>query len=372
MLVCIGVPAPLPVVVALAALVALSFFDVIREELKEDLRFELASRRSLEVGIHETEVLEQAQGREGFSCASFEFPHLVCPRDEFEEILARHEGLIRARLQAILFMVRREERRYFPKFDNIHFAAAEIDAHRTLPVPRVLVRNRVVVGNRFSDFSSIAWRLGRHPGRLRMPVVVLDENVVSLHFAELRSEKLPNGTVHRELVLAPDSAIFEPVRQEANHDGSSWIRYWRATASSPPHKERIVLRPPAATRDEYLDRLFAVCEEQLRKYIASRETGGSVGQLLMCVSPSEKAGPCVVSMANKRADWLEFVDCYPGIHLALQRPWPKGWVPVLVQREVSFAGLRWIATRPDVDARTAPAPVPGEWRAGRTRRVASR
>jgi hypothetical protein len=43
-----------------------------------------------------------SSGESGLSCVSFEFPPLVCPRDEFEAILARHEAVVRAHLPALL------------------------------------------------------------------------------------------------------------------------------------------------------------------------------------------------------------------------------------------------------------------------------
>jgi hypothetical protein len=305
--------------------------------------------------------LIEAQGRDeqkrGWSCIAFEFPFFAGPPDEFADVLARHEAAIRAQLPGILFLARKE-RHFKEPFDWIEQCAAEIDLHGGSAPLRLVVRSGVFTLRRFRSFLSIHHGGFGYPGHRRMRVVVVDEDAVSMHKLELITEQLPGGAMRRELALVRDVVRYEPVRQEVRQDGpTAWTRTWRATASSPVHEERIVLRPPAATGEEYLDRLFAACERQLRRRVATAlQDGIRLNQLLLWLTPpGDEWGACANVAARTRAGWLEFVERWPQAVPVVQRPWPRGWVPVLVTRgQWGFGGIRWLAATPDADPSARP------------------
>lgn len=320
------------------------------------------------------EARESEERRQGYACTRFEAPLLVCPREEFEHVLARHEAAVRAQLPAILFLAAKQSR-WRERYDRIEHCAAEIDLHGGTAPPRLVLRASVWPVRRFRAFLSIHDRSFGHPGDRRMRVYVCDEDAVSVRKVELLIERLPRGAVRRELVPAPDEdLIFEPVRQEVSQDGSTWLRRWRATATSPVHEERIVLRPPAATREEWVDRFFEACEHQLRRRLTvALADGYAENQILLTLTPGDEFGPCAILEASTREGRRESLEGYPDCHASLQRPWPRGWVPVLVKPgNGSFGGIRWVAVRPDADPHMRPAGAMDVWqgRVAQTRRKA--
>jgi hypothetical protein len=304
---------------------------------------------------------EAEQRGHGYRCVELEAPFLVCPRDEVAEVLARHERAIRAHLSAILFLARKQK--YFREpLDWMDLTAAEIDLHDGSEPPRLVVRSSVYTARRFRSLLSIHFAAFGNPGARRMRVAVVDEDLVSLHDLELVTEKLPGGGRHRELALLPQTVVFEPVRQELKREGSTWVRTWRATASSPIHEEAVPVPPPAATREEWVARFFAACEPKLRRRLAmAREDGEAMNQILLWLCPGKEFGPSAVVASYTRSGWLEFVERYPLCHGALQRPWPPGWVPVFVTPADSafsaFAGIEWLQATPNADPRLRPAGV---------------
>ena len=308
-------------------------------------------------------------GDSGLSCISFEFPPLVCPRDEFEEILARHEAVIRAHLPALLFLARR--RRAWSRFvDAITMACAEIDIVDPSAPPRLLVRSTVDTARRFAAFRAIAKTVSVSPGRLRLHAVVLDDDVVSYRKLDLLVEESADGKPRFELVLRRNEVMFAPIRQQVETKGASCVRLWRATATSPLHEEVIPIRPAAASPEEYLDRLFATCQPRLRDLVVhSVEVGRSFSQILFSISPGNEYGPFVLVYAERRDGWVDFVGSFPRCHLALQRPWPRGWLPVMVTGH-DFGGIRWFAHQPDADPSARPESIT-EWQGGATRRATS-
>ena len=305
------------------------------------------------------ESREDEEEKRGYSCVGFEFPFLACPRDEFEAILARHEAAIRAQLPAILFLARKStQARFLRPYASIEMCAAEIDLHGGNEPPRLVVRSSIRTSRRFRSFLSVHHRAAPFPGHNRMRVAVIDDNAVSLRKLELRTEKLPSGAVERELVLVPEAVTFEPVRQELRLEDSTWVRTWQATATSPVHEERIALRPPASTPEEWTDRFFAACASRLRKRAAvAVEDGMALNQFLLWLTPGTEGGPCANVAASTRAGWAPFVIPFARSYRALQRPWPPGWIPVLVTFKEAFGGIRWLSLRPEADPRVRPPSV---------------
>lgn len=301
------------------------------------------------------EAKDEEDERRGYSCIRFEAPLLRCPRDEFEEVLARHEAAIRRHLPAILFLARRDEY-WFEPFDRLKFGGAEIDLHGGSDPPRLVYRSDVWMARRFRAFLSIHNRAFGYPGARRIRVAVVDGDAVSVRKLELVTERLPGGRVRHEFVLVPDDVLFEPVRQEIKEEQGTWVRRWRATATSPVHEERLVPRPPAATPDEWVDRFFATMEGDLRARLElAREDGKVTNQILLSIYVGDEFGPGALLHSTTRSGWAEDLATYPKCHEVLQRPWPAGWIPVLVQRpHGDFAGIRWLAATPDADARIRP------------------
>jgi hypothetical protein len=314
---------------------------------------------------------EEEEEKRGYSCIGFEAPLLVCHRDEFEGVLARHEAAIRSHLPAILFLARKDKHWWEP-FDRFELGGAEIDLHGGNAPPRLVFRCDVWMARRFRSFLSINYGAFGYPGHRRIRVAVVDQDAVSVRKVELLTENLPGGRVRRELVLVPDDLIFEPVRQQIREEHGAWVRRWRATASSPVHEERIVPRPPAATPEDWVDRFFSARESQLRKRLeVARQDGQITNQILLSLWPGSEFGPCANVFSDTRSGWVDELARYPKCLEVLQRPWPTGWVPVLVQRRgEEFAGIRWLAATPDADARIRPAGATDgwHWRADRAKR----
>jgi hypothetical protein len=179
------------------------------------------------------------------------------------------------------------------------------------------------------------------------------------------TETLAGGRVRRELVLERKVVAFEPTRHHVERNGSAWVRWWQATATSPVHEERFALRPAARTEEEYIDRLFAVAEPELRQVAANAQARDRpLEQILLWASPrSEHGGAHALVFAARRSGWLEYVERYPQLKAVVDRPWPRGWLPVFVpcdtRDEVSgptapFAGIRWVAVRDDADPMACP------------------
>lgn len=310
------------------------------------------------------QVAEEAA--HGFSCAPFEVPRLVGPLEEFEEILARHEAILRAHLLGLNLLARQKLKWKTPVRIDRH--AGEIDA-RGPSAPRIAFRGRFETARNFADMASIAHRVADFPGRERTHVVVIDDDAASVRRLELRTEKLPSGRTLRRLVLAGDEVTYEPVRQSVSRSGAEWTRRWRATASSPIHEERFTLRPPAATAEECLDRLFLASGHKLREWIAyAREMGRPLDQAICWCGPGKRFGPYAHAMTYDRAHIEnDPFEHWPRSELALRHPWPAGWIPVLVTR-APFGGIRWMRIDPAVDERTRPDDVT-EWVAGGTHPV---
>ena len=233
--------------------------------------------------------------------------------------------------------------------------AGEIDATRAPEPPRVSVRDRIDVERRFHDFLVVERGLSRGPGPGCLLVAVADEDIVSVWQLDLRTEKLAGGRVQRELVLERDVVAFEPIRHHVERNGSAWIRWWQATATSPVHEERFELSPAARTEEEYIDRLFAVAEPELRQVAANAQARGrSLEQILLTACPrSEHGGALALVFAARRSGWLEHVERYPQLKAVVDRPWPRGWLPVFVTRD-TFAGIRWVAVRDDAESEGVP------------------
>jgi hypothetical protein len=299
---------------------------------------------------------EKLWGRDGFPCGSFEFPLIACPRAEFELSLARHEALVRTHLPALLFLARKNEKSTWREpLDWIFMCAGEIDATRAPQPPRVSVHNRVDLERRFHDFLVVERGLSRGPGRACLPVAVVDEDIVSVWKLDLRTVRLDGGRVQRELVLEREVLAFEPLRHHVERNGSACIRQWQATATAPVHEERFELQPAAATEEEYIDRLFAVAEPELRQVAASAEAQGrGVEQLLlMACARGEHGGANALVYSARRSGWLEEIERYPKFNAIVDRPWPPGWVPVLVANR-AFAGIRWVAVHEDAAPEARP------------------
>jgi hypothetical protein len=316
---------------------------------------------------------EEEEQKRGYSCIRFEAPLLACPRDEFEEVLARHEAAIRSHLPAILFLARKDDCWREP-FDRLQMGGAEIDLHGGNGPPRLVFRSDVWMLRRFRSFLSIHDGAFGYPGHRRMRVAVADEDAVSVRKLELVTENLPGGRVRRELVLVPDDLLFEPVRQEIKDERGAWVRRWRATTTSPVHEERIVPRPPAATFDEWVDRFFAAMQGELRGRLeVARKDGRGTNQILLSTYVGEEFGPGAVLYSTDRSWWAEQLASYPKCLEVLQRPWPPGWIPVFVTRPAGdFAGIRWLAATPGADVRIRPAGATDgrQWRFARTKRKA--
>jgi hypothetical protein len=300
------------------------------------------------------EEADQLWGRAGFPCGSFEFPLIACPRADFERNLARHEAIVRTHLPVLYFLARKSERatRREP-LDWIDMCAGEIDATRAPEPPRVSVGDRIDVVRRFHDFLVVERGLSHGPGGLL--VAVADEDVVSVWQLDLRTAKLAGGRVQRELVLEREVVAFEPIRHHVERNASAWIRWWQATATSPVHEERFELRRSARTEEEYIDRLFAVAEPELRRVAADAQARGRpLDQVLLTSCPrSEHGGALALVFAARRTGWVEHVERYPKLNVVVDRPWPPGWLPVFVTRE-TFAGIRWVAVRDDADPKECP------------------
>jgi hypothetical protein len=294
--------------------------------------------------------------KHGYPCVAFEFPFLACPRAEFDEVLARHDAAVRAHLGAILFLARKELHFREP-YDWIERCAAEIDLHGGRPPPRLVVRSSISTARRFRSFLSVHHRSFGYPGKQRMRVAVIDEDAVSLRKLELRTEKLPSGALRRELVAVTDEPLtFEPVRQEQRQEASNWVRTWRATATSPVHEERIAIRPPAQTQQEWIDRLFAANEGRLRRRAAiAQKDGAALNQLLLWLTLSDEFSSCANVASNTRQGWAPFVLPFPKSHEVVWRPWPRGWLPTLVTWKESFGGIRWLSLGPEADPQARPA-----------------
>jgi hypothetical protein len=173
--------------------------------------------------------------------------------------------------------------------------------------------------------------------------------------------------VHLPRHHRPDLAVHalnanergRPLRESRNsvqRNGSAWIRWWQATATSPVHVERFELRPAARTEEEYIDRLFAVAEPELLEVAAKAQARGHPLErvLLTAVPRGEHGGGALALVyASRRSGWLEEVERFPKLKAVVDRPWPRGWLPVFVRRD-SLAGIRWVAVRDDADPRACP------------------
>ena len=323
---------------------------LLREQLRGDRAYEDAMKgRGAWLSAAEAlrrirkEEAEKLWGRAGFPCGSFEFPVIACPRAEFERDLARHEAVVRTHLPALLFLARKNEKSTSREpLDWIDMCAGEIDATRAPQPPRVSVRCRIDMERRFKDFLVVERGLTAGPGPGRLLVAVVDEDIVSVWKLDLRTVKLDGGRVQRELVLEREVVAFEPTRHHLERNGSAYIRWWQATATAPVHEERFALRPAAATEEEYIDRLFAVAEPDLRQVAANAQARGrGVEQLLLMACPRhDYGGAHALVYSARRSGWLEEIERYPKLKAVVDRPWPPGWVPVLVSHE-TFAGIRW-------------------------------
>jgi hypothetical protein len=363
---------------ALSALGVLSLW-VIREQLRRDRAREDAMK---ERGpwISAAEALrrihkEEADlwGRAGFPCGSFEFPLIACPRAEFADSLARHEDIVRRHASALLFLARKDESStLLHPLDDIESCAGQIDARCARQPTRVSVHHRLELARRFHDFLVVEQRLLHGLGPGCMLVVVVDDDIVSVWKLDLRTVMLDRGGVRRELVLERDVVAFEPIKHHVERNGSAYIRWWRASATAPMHEERFELRPAAATEEEYLDRLFSVAEPELRQVAAIEQAraGGVQQLLLIACSRSEHGGAIAMAYSGGRSWWIDEVAMYPKLKAVIDRPWPLGWVPVLVGNK-SFSGIRWVAVRDDA----APEARPGaatDFRTWSTRRSVGR
>ncbi|MGD0528969.1 MAG: hypothetical protein ABSE49_27775 [Polyangiaceae bacterium] len=302
-----------------------------------------------------------------FSCVAFELPWLVCPRTDFREILSRHDALLREHLPAVTFLARRETHWRLP-LDLLERYAAEIDV-RGGGAPRLAVRARFEMACRHADLASVAHRVAPFPGRERMNVVVIDDDAASVHKVEVRVDSLPDRTVRRELVPMDGEVTCEPVRQDVERDGTEWVRRWRASASSPTHEVRFTHRPPAASPEECIDRLFVACHEPLRKTIAyALEKGRPMAEAIFWCGAGKRFGPYAQALAYERAPVPDdLFESWPRCDLAVRRARPQGWVPVFVTHG-RFAGIRWAAVVRDADEKRRPASVT-ELKAGAARPV---
>jgi hypothetical protein len=311
----------------------------------------------------------QEEETRGFSCIAFEMPPLRCPRSELAEVLARHEAIVRARLQGLTFLARMQPVWKDP-FDRMYRYALAIEA-RGSSVSAPIIGDCFEIARRFAAFRSIAHRLAEFRGHERMYVVVADDDAVSVRELDLLVLEGAGRSVRRQLVLVRDDAIFEPVRQSLEQDGQAWIRRHRATASSPRHEERLVVGPPASSKEECLDRLLAACEERLRECIDyAQEMGRLLAEAIFWCGPGNRFGPHAHALVYERRDWPEdLFEHWPQCDLALREPWPPGWAPVFVTRG-ALAGIRWISVASEPSEHPRPASVT-EWKAGGTRRVRS-
>lgn len=287
---------------------------------------------------------------------SFDIPDPIAfPREPFADALARHEALVRARLDALLARELDGQSRN-EVLDSIHDDVGEISVLGSAR-PHVWVGGRNPLARHFPNLSGIRRRILTQADRLRLDVVVHTDDLISIRETELRVVRHADGTWKLALVLESPEVIHEPTHQELTRSTPLAVVRWQARAGADVHETTTRLLPPKRTDDEAIDRFFAVREARVRRALWESRRDPTLRGGFVWLQDSWLLGIRVSVVGPSGPFMFMALHEYPRIQQAIsaRRRDPR-WYPVLVDRW-HYAGLRWLAMCVDAPERDRPPSV---------------
>jgi hypothetical protein len=283
-------------------------------------------------------------GFPSYTKASFELPEPVdFESAELARAAAEHDAQVSAQLEALAFLARKEAT-CFQRLDNVRTYCAIIEACADGSKPRLDILPRTHAWNAVDGAFGIQRRLIRHPDEDRLYAVVMDRDAISLRTLRVEWGQPDSGASRPALVADSAATVVEPVRQRLVRKRDRWVLLWSATANGPVHDTPVVVPAPALTPEEFLDRLYAAYEAELRSRVWRWRKAGTLADAHLFVSFNSFGGETVMAGPNDRGHIDPLIVSFPRVKEVVHGKTQKGWLPVVVSN-VRYAGVRWMSLR---------------------------
>jgi hypothetical protein len=291
-----------------------------------------------------------------YAKASFELPEPIdFESAELAHAGAEHDAIVDNQLESLMFMARKESSCFEP-LDNAHDYCAVIDARVDRDKPRVAVVPRTHAWEAADGAYAVQRKLIEEPGDDRMYVLVMDRDAISLRTLRVERKRPGSNVARATLVTDTSAAVVEPIRQRLVRSGDGWVLRWRATEDAPTRDTPVAVPERAATPEEFLDRLYARYEQELRVRVWRWRKDGRLADAYLYVSFNRFGGESVRAGPNDRSHMEPLLTYFPRVKEIVFGKTPPGWLPVVVSR-VQFAGVRWMSLRVDESAGDRPQDV---------------
>ena len=290
-----------------------------------------------------------------YAKASFELPGPIAfDSVELARAGAEHDVIVDNQLETLMFLARREPGCFEP-LDNAHRHCGVIDTRVDKCKPRVFIVARAQAWEVADGAYGVQRKLIEDPGHDRMYVVVMDRDAISLRTVGVDGKR--RGTPARPALIADKSAmVVEPARQRLVRSAEGWVMQWRATEDTPACDTPVSVPERAATPEEFLDRLYARYEHELRARVWRWRKEGRLADAHLYVSFNRFGGESIMAGPNDRRFIEPLLTCFPRVKEVAFGRTPPGWLPVVVSR-VQFAGVRWLSLRADENGAERPQDV---------------
>jgi hypothetical protein len=306
----------------------------------------------------DTAALGEDQGlRFGFVSCQVPTP-VAFGGPEVEDAVREHGALVQAHLPAVEFAVRRSVE--LPaEFNFMDDWCVQLFSRGGSAPPLIHCCRRASAAHGYRRFFGLARQLVIKPRCFEgMYLLVHARGLVSLTALRLRREPLANGKERCALEADRPAIVVEPLRQHSVRQGDEWVVGWRVTREGPLHVSRTPAAPPTDTPAQLVDAMFAEYRDELLAdaWAERARNGGSLEQSWPVVLFNRLSGESAMVGSAQIGRTLEMVTRYPRVRAVLDAPWPRGWLPVLVDG-IRYAGLRWIPLRADAGAGARPEDV---------------
>jgi hypothetical protein len=278
--------------------------------------------------------------------ASFELPEpVVFESAELAHAAAEHDAQVSAQLEAVAFLASKEASS-FERLDKARTYYAVIDARADRSKPRLDVLPRTHVWNAADGMFGIQRKLIVDPPVDRLYVVVMDRDAISVRTLRVEWGHRDSGATRPTLVADSPAAVVEPVRQRLVRKGDGWLLRWNATDDARAHDAPVAVPALAATPEEFLDRLYAAYEPELRSRVWRWRKAGTLADAHLFVSFNGFGGETVMAGPNDRGRIDPMLVYFPRVKEVVHGKTLPGWLPVVVSN-VRFTGVRWVSLRAD-------------------------
>lgn len=300
---------------------------------------------------------ERRESRFGFASCQVPTP-VAFEGPEIEDAVREHEALVRAHLPAVEFAVRRE----VDLPDELNFMddwCVQLFSRGGSEPPLIHCCKRASAAHGYRRFFGIARRLVmKRPCLEGMYLLVHARGLVSLTVLRLHREPLPSGKQRCALVVERPAIVAEPLRQRSVREGDEWVVAWRVGLAGPLHVSRTPAEPPTGTPAQLVDAMFAEHRDKLlaETWTERARSGGPFERSWPAVMFNRLSGESTMVADAQAARAVGLAYEFPRVRAALDAPWPRGWLPVLVSG-VRWAGIRWIPLRADAAAGARPEDV---------------